>query len=77
MENSSMVKGAAIYVSSLKSCTLEEVIPNLNYSKALRWSRNFVYKNNFLLTKARNGSEYDIATDTKGFTYTLQKIILL
>ena len=26
-----------------------------------------MYKNNFLFTEAKNGSEYDIATDTKGF----------
>ena len=26
-----------------------------------------MYKNNFLFTEAKNGSKYDIATDTKRF----------
>ena len=63
-----MQRGAAIYVSSLQSCLWTEEWPYYNYSKALRWSnKNFVYKNNFLFTEAKNGSEYDIATDTRGF----------
>ena len=63
-----MLKGAAIYVSSLQRCLWTEEFPYYNYSKALRWSRNhFVYRNNFLLLEAKSGSEYDIATDTKAF----------
>jgi len=62
-----MLRGAAIYVSSLQSCVWTEEFPYYNYSEALRWSRNFVYRNNFLSMEANNGSEYDIATDTKDF----------
>lgn len=62
-----MLKGAAIYVSSLLRCLWTEKFPYYDFKKALRWSSNFVYKNNFLFTEAQNGSEYDIATDTKGF----------
>ena len=62
-----MLKGAAIYVSSLQRCLWAEEFPYGNYSKALRWSRNFVYKNNFLFIEAKSGSKYDIATDTKSF----------
>ena len=55
-------------MSSLQRCAWTEDFPYFNYSKALRWSkRNFVYKNNFLFTEAKNGSKYDIATDTKRF----------
>jgi len=67
IENSSKVKGAAIYVTSLQRCVWTEEFPYYNYSKALRWSRKFVYRNNFLFTEANNGSKYDIATDTKSF----------
>ena len=64
-----MVRGAAIYVSSLRRCAWTEDPPYYDPSKALRWSTNFVYKNNSLIMgfKAMNGSKYDIATDTKGF----------
>lgn len=63
-----MLKGAAIYVSSLRRCLWTEEFPYYNYSKALRWSsKNFVYRNNFLLLEAKSGPEYDIATDTKDF----------
>lgn len=62
-----MVRGAAIYVSSLQRCVWTEKFPHRNRSEALRWSSRFVYKNNFLFTEAMNGSDYDIATDTIGF----------
>ena len=71
IENSSKLKGAAIYVSSLRRCVWTEEFPYYNASKALRWSSNFVYKNNSIIfdggTEAFSGSEYDIATDTKSF----------
>jgi len=67
IENSCMVRGAAIYVSSLQRCVWTEKFPHHNRSEALRWSSRFVYKNNFLFTEAMNGSDYDIATDTIGF----------
>lgn len=61
------MRGAAIYVSSLQRCAWTEKFPHRNRSEALRWSSRFVYKNNFLITEAMNGSDYDIATDTIGF----------
>jgi len=48
-----------------------EEFPYYNASKALRWSKNFVYINNSIIfdggLEALSGSEYDIATDTKRF----------
>lgn len=48
-----------------------EEFPYYNASKALRWSKNFVYINNSINfdggLEALSGSEYDIATDTKSF----------
>jgi len=71
IENSSNLKGAAIFVSSLQRCVWTEEFPYHDPSKALRWSRNFVYKNNSIIFdgggEALSGSEYDIATDTKRF----------
>ena len=51
-----------------------EEFPYHDPRKALRWSSNFVYKNNSLIfdggTEVFTGSEYDIATDTKSFHST-------
>ncbi|KAL9984155.1 hypothetical protein ACROYT_G006421 [Oculina patagonica] len=73
-ENSSTFKGAAIYVSSLQRCVWTEEFPYHNPRKALRWSSNFVYKNNWLMfdggTQTLCGPKYDIATDTKSFHST-------
>ena len=62
-----MIRGAAIYVSSLQRCLWTNKFPHHDFKKALRWSGNIVYKKNYLITKALSGPEYDIATDTKGF----------
>ena len=67
IENSSMVKGAAIYVSSLQRCVWTKEIPHRDFKKALRWSGNIKYERNFLFTEALSGSAYDIATDTERF----------
>ncbi|XP_074611689.1 uncharacterized protein LOC141866153 [Acropora palmata] len=69
IENSSTIKGTAIYISSLQSCSWNEEVPHYNPDKALRWSSNFIYQNNRLIldngAKVLSDSKYDIATDTK------------
>ena len=67
IENGSMVRGAAIYVSSLQRCSWTKEFPHHDFKTALRWSGNIVYKKNYLFTKALSGSAYDITTDTKNF----------
>ena len=76
IENSSNVKGAAIYISSLQRCVWSETPPHHTPKKALRWDK-FLYKNNSLVwnggTKVLSGDLYDIATDTKQYTYKADK----
>ena len=71
-----MFKGAAIYVSSLQRCVWTEEFPFHNPNKSLRWSSNFVYKDNSLIfdggTQVLTGFEYDIATDTKRYHSTIK-----
>ncbi|XP_032221183.1 uncharacterized protein LOC116603702 [Nematostella vectensis] len=66
--NGAMLKGAAIYVSSLSSCLWDEEWPHYNISKSLRWNDKFYYRDNYLtgrnMEKRLIGPEYDIATDT-------------
>ena len=58
-------------MSSLQRCLWTEDYPYYDPSKALRWSKNFVFKDNSIIfdggAGALSGSEYDIATDTKRF----------
>ena len=60
-----MLKGAAIYISSLQRCAWKEQPPFRDLHKALRWSSNFAYQNNSLVWNGGTGSKYDIATDTE------------
>ena len=52
----------------------KEEPPYHDTQKALRWSSNFVYRNNSLVFDGvpyvLSGPEYDIATDTKHFNST-------
>ena len=63
------MKGPAIYITSIQSCSWNEEVPHYNPYKALRWSSNFTYRNNRLIldngAKVLSDSKYDIATDTQ------------
>lgn len=58
-------------MSSLQRCVWTEEYPYYDPRKALRWSMNFVYKDNSIIfdggAESLSGSQYDIATDTKRF----------
>ena len=72
IENSSRWKGSAIYLSSLRRCVWNEEAPYYDLHKALRWSTDFVYRNNSLIWDdgiQLTGPKYDIATDTKGYRF--------
>ncbi|PFX25111.1 hypothetical protein AWC38_SpisGene10242 [Stylophora pistillata] len=72
IENFSFYKGAAIYISSLQRCQWSEEAPHTDPKKALRWSNNFVYRNNSLFP---GGLRYlpgnnDISTETKSYHHS-------
>ena len=71
IKNSAKVKGAAVYISSLRACQWYEDYPFYSAEKALRWNNTFEYRGNFIHPgknfEPLTGPEYDIATDTHHF----------